>query len=206
MKGKAAFGTTGGDISFADLWLHVVRTWLHAYLEIDSGIATHVSDRYARNAVSGWSDSLKRSALWTFIANPSQKELAFDLKILIVSFELPIFSLLSQGLNRLTPLHLFCRDTIPTIPIDRCASGARKVLESMPSIIEDLASRASAISTCPIDKIHYCRFPNCVVPSGRVRLVDALMSRYCKADATNLAVGLEVHHVAFVQECMNVNG
>ena len=200
MEGKAPFGKAGGKISFADLWLRVIRLWLHVYLEIDSGMATHISDRYARSAVSGWFQSLKRSRIWAFIASASQKELAFDLEILVVSFGLPTLSLLCQSLHRSTPLHLFYRDTIPTVPIDGCASRARKVLESMPSIIEDLAAGASAISTGLVDDIHCCVCRACVAPRGWMRLVDALVSRYGKADATNLAVGLEVLHLAFVQE------
>ena len=147
MEGNAAVDSGVGEGIFVDLCLRVVKTLLHVNLEIASERATNIPDRYDRKAVSSWSDTLKRGRIWTSIANARQKELTFDLKTLIVGFRLPTLLLLRQNLHRPTPLHLFYRDAIATIPRDGRASWARKVLELTRSTINELAARASTIFT-----------------------------------------------------------
>ena len=51
MEWKALIGTAVA-IFFVDLWLYIVKTWLHVYLEIENQMATNISDLYARGTVS----------------------------------------------------------------------------------------------------------------------------------------------------------
>lgn len=156
---------------------------------------TNVGDQDAINAVPRWLYAFERRVIGKHIAKAAQKESTLDFKILITVLRLPIFPLLHQRLHSSTSCHLLHRDTMPTVSADGVTFRARNMLVSKRYIFYVLAARVIEIFTILVNKIFVMRAE--VVPEGDLRLVSASVARYGKADAAELAEGLDVCHLCY---------